>query len=82
VRSRARDHPGRPQRLQMLGGVGRRLPAGAGELLDAARSLRQQIEQLESHRAGERLAHQRDRLEQRVLPRPAAHHCCINKSLD
>ena len=47
--ARARDHARRVQRLQVLGGVGRRLPARPRELLDAARRLRQQVEQLEPH---------------------------------
>ena len=64
--ARARHHAGGAQCLQVLRGVRVRLPARARELLDAARRLRQQVEQLEPHRAGERLAHQRDRLEQRV----------------
>jgi hypothetical protein len=51
----------------LVGGVGRRLAAQPRELLDTARRLRQEIEQFEPHRAGERLAHQGNRLEQRVL---------------
>ena len=59
--------PAALQRLQVLGRVRRRLAARARQLFDAARRLGQQVEQLEPDRAGERLAHQRDRLEQRVL---------------
>src|SRR6185437_15688662 len=59
----------------MLGGVGGRLLAGPRQLLHGARSLRQQIEQLESHGAREALAHQRDRLEQRSLRCTAIHPC-------
>ena len=44
-----------------------RLHRGDVVLVDAARRLREQVKQLQSHRAGERLAHQRDRLEQSVL---------------
>ena len=65
----ARDHAGRVQRLQVLGGVRRRLAARARQLLDGARRLREQVEQLEPARAGERLAHQRDRLEQGLSSR-------------
>jgi hypothetical protein len=55
------------KRLQVLRGVRRRLPAGARELVDGARCLGEQIEQLEPAWAGECLAHQCDRLEQGVL---------------
>jgi hypothetical protein len=55
------------QGLQVLGGVRHRLLARAGELVDRPRRLGEQVEQLEAARAGEGLAHQRDRLEQRVL---------------
>ena len=65
--ARARDHPRGVQRLQVLGGVRRRLLARPRELVHGARRLRQQIEQLKAPRAGERLAHQRDRFEERVL---------------
>src|SRR6185436_17693705 len=59
----AEEHPSRVQRLQMLGGVGGGLAAGTRQLLDTARRLRQQVEQLEPAGAGKRLPHQRDRLE-------------------
>ena len=51
----------------MLRGVCCRLLACARELLDRTRSLGEQVEQLEPARAGKRLAHQRDGLEQVVL---------------
>jgi hypothetical protein len=71
--ARARDHAGRVQRLEMLGGVRRRLFARSGELVDRARCLGEQVEQLKAARAGEGLAHQRDRLEQRVFFRSSTH---------
>ena len=58
-------------------------PLAPRELVDAARRLREQVEQLEPARAGERLAHQRDRLEQRVLRGEPAHpRWLFNRSLD
>ena len=51
-------------------------PLAPRELVDAARRLREQVEQLEPHGAGERLAHQRDRFEQRRPSlRRRTHHC-------
>ena len=65
--ARARDDARGVQRLEVLRGVRGRLAARARELVDRARRLGEQVEQLEPPGAGERLAHQRDRLEQRVL---------------
>src|SRR5215207_9729939 len=67
------------QRLQVLGGVRHRLLARSGKVVDRARCLGKQVEQLEAARAGEGLAHQRDRLEQRVLFSSSAH---IDYSID
>jgi hypothetical protein len=71
--SRARDHAGGPQGLQVLRRVGRRLLGRPRQVLDGPRRLGQEVQQLEPHGAGERLAHERNRLEQRVLARPVSH---------
>jgi len=63
----ARHHTGGVQRLKVLGGVRGRLVARARELVDGPGGLGEKVDQLEPSRAGERLAHQRDRLEQRVF---------------
>ena len=47
--ARACDHPRGVQRLQVLGGVGRRLIARPRELVDRPRRLGEQVEQLEPH---------------------------------
>jgi hypothetical protein len=51
----------------MLGGVRHRLLAGARQLIDGPRALGEQVEELQSSRARERLAYHCDRLEERVL---------------
>jgi hypothetical protein len=58
------------KRLQVLRRVSHRLLAGARQLVDRARRLSEEIEQLEPARSGERLAHQRDRFEKRFLVVP------------
>ena len=80
--ARAGDHARGAQRLQMLRSVRLRLPARPRELVDAAGRLGEQVEQLEAHGAGERLAHQRDRLEQRVLRRPGSSPLLVKRSID
>ena len=80
--ARARDHAGGVQRLQVLRGVRGRLLARARELVDRARRLCEQVEQLQPARAGERLAHQRDRLEEGVLLATGTHPLLFNRSLD
>src|SRR6476620_3892920 len=59
----------------MLRGVGDGLSAQSSELVHASRGLGEQIEELQALRAGERLAHHRDRLEDRVLCALLLHIC-------
>ena len=47
----ARHHPGRVQRLQVLGDVRVRLPRRAGQPIHGPRRLREQVEQLKPDRA-------------------------------
>ena len=49
------------------------------ELVDCARPLREQVEQLEPPRAREGLAHQRDRLEDGVLGAAGKHVIAIQE---
>src|SRR5207302_3309996 len=63
-------------------GVGRRLAARAPALLDRARRLGEKIDQLQARRARERLAHDRDRLEQRALSVGSFHPLLFKRSLD
>src|SRR5919198_6302982 len=82
-RALACDQAGGVQGLQVLGGVRGRLIAGVRELLHGARRLGQQVEQLQPHRAGERLAHHRDRLEEGGLRSAVPRHGLLfNRSLD
>ena len=76
------DHARSVQGLQVLGDVRVRLPRGASQRLNRPRRLGEQIEQLEPHRAGERLAHHRDRLEEDVLAaRTLGHGLLFNRFL-
>ena len=63
----AGDQAGRVQGLQVLGGIRHRLLARLRQLVDRAWALGEQVEQLEAARAGEGLAHHRDRFEQGCL---------------
>ena len=65
--ARARNQAGRVQRLEVLRGVRRRLPARARELVDRAGGLGEQVDELEPPGAGESLSHHGDRVEQRLL---------------
>ena len=65
------DQAGCVENLEVLRGVGARLATRLSELVDRSRGLGQQLELLKSARAGERLAHDGDRLEQGLLPRAA-----------
>src|SRR5438132_8370890 len=69
------------ERLQVLRRVRCRLPAGACERLDATGSLCEQVDQLKPAWACERLAHQRDRLEQDVLS-AVFHSLLFNRTID
>src|SRR5207302_7697916 len=63
-------------------GVGRRLAARAPALLDRARRLGEKIDQLQARRARERLAHHRNRLEQRALSVGSFHPLLFKRSVD
>ena len=71
------DHASRVKGLKVLGDVRVGLAGGTRERLDRARCLREEIEQLEPDGAGERLAHHRDRLEEKVLVVAVSGHCLI-----
>ena len=70
------------QRLQVLRRVRGRLAARARQLIDAARALGEQVDQLEPAWARERLAHAGDRLEKRVLGLARTHPLLFNRTLD
>lgn len=78
--ARARDHAGRVQGLQVLGGVRRRLRAGARKFVDGARCLRGQVQELEAAGTGAGLAHQGDGFNECVLLSSSAHACIFNRS--
>ena len=61
------DEPAAAQRLQVLGGVGHRQAGLAGELVHAPLALREQLDELEAVRVGERLGHARELFEERTL---------------
>jgi hydroxyacylglutathione hydrolase len=64
--------------LQVLRGVRRGLPAGAGELLDRARGLPEELKQLEPAWTRERLAHHGYRLEDSALRVSVGAHICYS----
>src|SRR5581483_6933173 len=67
------DQPRAAQHLEMGRGVGQAEGGFAGELLDAALALGEQVEQLEPMRAGERLADDGEFAEEPILERAIAH---------
>jgi hypothetical protein len=61
------------QDLQVLARVRDRLPDLAGEVVHAALTLGEHVDQLGPAAAAQRLAHRRQRVVERVLRLPAAH---------